>query len=295
MWYIESFFTMLANQEQCLLKHKPCNPRCGLFALIIAIFVVFVDVKAATAAATHAILFYNPETNINNYAFLKSEFDSYLARRSNFRFQAFSKRATFEQILTNKPQGIFFLSSWHYRQLSKKLPITPVLVGITKGKSTQHKLLMANSNSTLNTLHGATVACAGTDHYTKILLREMLGQHHADLVNSLNILTVPKDIDALMAVGFGVAKIALTTKHSLKQLVTINPKQYRLLKQLGKRHESMLLIVAINQQPSQADKQLLSIVEAMEHDSSGKKQLKLLGLDGWKKLNDAELMDLRNE
>ncbi|MGZ8245900.1 MAG: hypothetical protein ACXWT9_20065, partial [Methylomagnum sp.] len=88
----------------------------------------------AIAATDPTIFFYNPETSIDNFATLKTEFDTYLAGQGGYTFQPYSDRATFEQALSGKPEGVYLLSSWHYSQLNAKIPLEPVLVGTAKGE-----------------------------------------------------------------------------------------------------------------------------------------------------------------
>jgi hypothetical protein len=240
---------------------------------------------------TYTLYFYNPETNINNFAPLKIEFDKYLSGYGSFQFQPFSDRKSFEKYITGRNDGVFLMSSWHYCQLKKTLPIDveAKLVGVSEGKSTHEKILTAKNNIiNINLLKGKIVASSGNEEYTKNVLIQMLGEEKKGIVNSMRILTVPKDIDALMAVGYGMADSALTTEKSLAKLAAINPKQYRFLRPLAKSEEILLPIVAAPKQSDENIKWLLTIIEKMETLDAGKTKLKMLGVDGWKKVGKFE-------
>jgi ABC-type amino acid transport substrate-binding protein len=251
--------------------------------LLLAFFKAF-------ANSRYTIYFYNPEININNFASLKSEFDKYLSDYGPFQFQPFSDRETFEKLIVGKNDGIFLLSSWHYRDLKRKFPIESVLVGVSGGKSTHRKILLTREDITsIDLLKGNTVASSGSEDYTNNILMQMLGENAKDIVDSLKILTVPKDIDALMAVGFGMANFALTTENSFAKLMTINPKQYEMQRQLAVSEEKLLPIVAVPKQPDDNIGLLLAIIEKMGMIPEGRKNLRMIGLDGWKKLDVAEM------
>lgn len=244
----------------------------------------------ASASTGQTIFFYNPETNVDNFATLKTEFDTYLAGQGGYTFQPFNDRSNFEKMLMGKPDGIYLLSSWHYSQLNAKIPLEPVLVGTAKGEFLQRKVLTTRDAADAAGLQGGTIAGAGTEDYLRNLLRQMLPGQEA-LVNSFKLLTVPKDIDALMAVGFGMAKAALASESSMQKLALINAKQREQLKSLAASDKSFLLIAAVPKQSKAEEDALVKVVESMGLQPSGEKNLRMLGLDGWKRIDtlDASL------
>ena len=240
---------------------------------------------------TYTIYFYNPETNINNFASLKAEFDKYLSNYGSFQFQPFGDRETFEKFIVGRNDGVFLMSIWHFSQLKRKFPLDMEarLVGVLKGKATYEKILIAKNNiRNIDLLRGKVVASSGDEDYTKNILMQMQGEGKSSIVSSMKILTVPKDIDALMAVGYGMADSALTTKSSLAKLAAINPKQYRALRSLAKSEKILLPIVAAQKQSDENIKWLLTIIEKMETLDAGKTKLKMLGVYGWKKVEELE-------
>ncbi len=240
---------------------------------------------------TYTIYFYNPETNINNFASLKTEFDQYLSSYGSFYFQPFSDRKSFEKFVVGRSDGVFLMSSWHYRQLKREFSIAmeAKLVGVSKGKATHEKILIAKNNIiNIDLLKGKIIASSGNEDYTRNILMQMHGEGNRNIVDSMKILTVPKDIDALMAVGYGMADSALTTENSLAKLAAINPKQYGFLRSLSKSEEILLPIIAAPKQPEEMIRFLLAIIEKMESGLNGKKKLKMLGVDGWKKVEEFE-------
>ncbi len=275
------------KRERFFDKHRYIITSCLLIS-----FLMFMSLSKVHANSKYTVYFYNPETNINHYVLLKGGFDKYLSDYGPFKFQPFSDRKTFEKFLTKQRDGIFLLSSWHYRYLSGKVPIEPIFIGFLKDKTTQRKILSAKENiESIDSLKGKKIASAGSVEYTKNILMQMLGKEKKDIIDSLKILTVPKDIDALMAVGFGMASSALTAEVSFSRLLAINPKQYGMLKQLSSM-ETLLQIVAAPKHFDEHVGQLLSIIQDMDSSVEGKMNLKMISLDGWKKIGNAERLFL---
>lgn len=258
----------------------------GVGIWLLALFCVVLR-PAAAAAAT--VYFYSPETNINNFSLLKTEFDTYLSQRGRYQLQPFRKQADFEKFVTGRHDGVLLVSSWHYRSLKAGLALEPALVGAIRKQTTQTRALSVRKHiASLTSLKGQKIASAGSKDYTMTILRGMLGAEDEKLVKSFKVLVVPKDIDALMAVSFGMAKAALTTESSLAKLQKINKKQHGMLRQLATSAGTLLPIAAVPKKSGADLDGLLAVLEAMGSTSEGKKCLKVIGLDGLQKLGDPE-------
>jgi hypothetical protein len=257
---------------------------CSLL-LALTIFPQF----EATAAST--LFFYNPESNINDFRSLKKLFDVYLSRNGAYQFQPFDKKNTFEEFLKKHKNDVFLLSSWHYQNLREQgySNLKPILVGTINGDFTYTKILSTKKKiKNMKQLLGKRVASAGNKNYTKNMLNNMAAQQQLNL--SFNILTVPKDIDALMSVLFGMAQGALTARHSLKTLATINPRKHRLLHQITESQPIMLpVVVAYGSATKISSNKLLDAIENLPSSSAGKEILGMLGWNGWKKITQAEM------
>lgn len=255
------------------------------------IFTLVILTQTAPAGTLSTVFFYNPESSVDNFATLKSEFDEYLSNKGEFTFQPFSERNTFESVVNDKSQGIYLLSSWHYAQLNSKTPLEAKLVGISKGELQQRKILTSKDITSTSGLSGATIAGAGSDEYIKGQLQQMLGSEYATIIPKIKLLSVPKDIDALMAVGYGVANAAVSSETSFNKLAMINPKQHAQLKKLADGEKNFLLIAAVTKVQKSDETPLLKAIEGMQGQDIGERKLKMLGLDGWKRIDalDASL------
>ncbi len=241
------------------------------------------------AAAPYTIFFYNTETSINNFSSLKGELDSYLSTFGAYEFQPFSDRQNFETFLLKRPPGLLLISSWHYRQLQSNFALEPVLVGTVQGRTTQRRILCAEKSITsAASLMNQKLASAGSEEYTREMLAQILGAAQQDIVDSVEILKVPKDIDGLMAIGFGVVKFALTTESNFETLAVVSPKDYRVLHVLGASEEILLPIVAVFEPADDNARQLVDVVEKMGDKLAGKRRLSMINLESMKKIGDLE-------
>jgi ABC-type amino acid transport substrate-binding protein len=266
---------------------------------MLTALVVFCALMGQAMGESPTVFFFSPETNINKYNLLKTEFDTYLGIYG--KFQPFNDQETFENEIAGKINCLFLVSSWHYQKLRKenmellangqkaKIKMTPALVGVLKDQITQRKIFSTKkSTKNLASLKGKKIASAGSKKYTKQLLTEMLGQDNKAIVDSFRILTVPKDIDALLSLSFDMAEAAITTEATLAKLAKLNPKQHSSLKALAKSEGAFLPIIAIPEGATADTAKLLKIFELMGMETDGRKRLKMIGLDGWKILSDDE-------
>ena len=265
-----------------------------LKVIVISIILLYSSIQLLESNATEKIYgdtihFYNPEININKFAYLKTEIDSYLSNFDNFRFQPFSNMQVFENYILNKKKGVLFISSWHYNLLQKKVSLIPFLVGMINGKPTHKKILISKKGiDDLLRLKNVTIASSGNYEYTNSTLKTMLSKNNPALLKTQKILVVPKDIDALMAVGFGMANAALTSENSLQDLASINPNMHKSLNTICVSDNFLLPVIATFQGYTKNDEKLIEVIENMAFSEIGIKDLKMLGLEGWKKITNIE-------
>ncbi|MDM8567342.1 PhnD/SsuA/transferrin family substrate-binding protein [Candidatus Halobeggiatoa sp. HSG11] len=257
--------------------------------ILISIFSVFIIFSTPVNATENALFFYNPESNINDFRTLKKLFDAYLTNYDSYQFQPFDNKNTFEGFL--QEDNVFLLSSWHYLNLRKQeqTNLQPVLVGTINGNMTYTKVLSTKKNIiNINKLHKKRIASAGDKSYTNDMLQNMT--QHSKV--KFKVLTVPKDIDALMSIIFGMAQGALTSRHSLDTLLTLNPKKYQLLHQHAESEAITLPIVVAHKPVKPSIKKLLTAIENLSTSNNGKEILGMLGWNGWQKVNSVEQLKL---
>jgi len=102
------------------------------------------------------------------------------------------------------------------------------------------------------------------------------------------VLTVPKDIDALLAAGFGMAKLAFASQNVFDELKGVNPRLCSKMKVLAEGEETLRLILALPRAFTANRKKMVDIIKNMSMDSDGRKRIRMLGLDGWQELDSSD-------
>jgi hypothetical protein len=271
--------------------------RASIRAIVFYLFLVFIPVLLpclygieVLGAPKCTVYFYNPESNVDNFALLKTKLDMYLKNLGPYQFQPFCDRNTFEAHARGKHDCILILSSWYYKELKDFFPMKPVLVGTVDGESVQKKILASKADiKNLSQLKNASIASAGSEEYTRKYLKLMMGENDARLVDTFRILSVPKDIDALISMGFGLVQAALTTEYSITKLSIINQGLYKKLTILVRNEKSLHPIVAIPAGHDAEALKLLEIIENMEKTTEGKSCMQLFGVEGWRILDKKDL------
>lgn len=233
------------------------------------IFVSILFFATLLCAESVKVYLYTPEININNFKSLKMSFDTYLSARGDYEVQPFSDKDTFEKYLKKK-SSVVILSSWHYREIAKKYHLEAMLVAQKKGSITDRKILVGQKNMALK----GVLTSAYDKEYTHALLSTLT----KDNSKALSVLKVPKEIDALMSVGFGMSRFALVSKESFAHLQLINPVLSKDLKIYFESEPEYRMFLASNETDKE-DTKLISIFKNMELTDEGKNILKMIGID----------------
>lgn len=234
------------------------------------------------------LYFYSPEINITRNEVLKNTFDQYLEGLGPLRFQPVDSRDTFESLVEQNENAIFIMSSWHFDQLERQMAsLVPRLRGLKNGSETYRKILFGEKGRV--DLGGITVATSGTEDYSRSVLKEMFPNQPQEIFSKLRLLIVPKDIDALMAVGFGLADAAMATERSLTKLSTLYKNQYQQLHILRESKPLKRLVVAHGQKASPHFDQAIKILLQMRQSENGRRGLHMLGLDDWQQVEEKPL------
>ena len=258
------------------------------FALIF--FAVFSLFPAAGFAETGKVkvYFFSSETNINNFKSLKMEFDAWLSRFGPYEFQPFSEKDLFEKQINGDDGCLLFLSSWHYNNIFREFSLTPFLVGVRKGMHWQKRILVTTDPEG-DGIKGP-VASASSEPNTRSILKRMFPGEAS--VDKVRILTVPKNIDALMSVGFQMSKSALVTEKALDDLKMLDTALAERLKIIAEGKETLLLILA---GPKNVAEKVVERIKAMPDDPDGANIMKMLDLDSWKPVDSTDRKRLEEE
>jgi len=231
-------------------------------------------------AQSSKVCFYTLGNNIDDFKSLKIYFDKYLQKFGDYKFQAFSDKASFENYLKNNNDNtISIVSSSHYKDLFLQYKLKAKLIAKKNNRIKEIKVLIGKKGKTIQGI----VSSAHTKKYTKKLLTSLKEN------KELSTLIVPKDIDALMSVGFGMSDFALVSKDSFTYLQEINgflTKDLKIYKELDSRYRMLIA-------SKMKDKEIKNIFQNMSKDTNGKNILNIFGVDGFTFLHLQDLNNLR--
>ena len=229
-------------------------------------------------AESKKIYFYATDLNIHNFKFLKIKFDNYLQKYGSYEFQPFDDKETFENYLSVKNSTIM-LSSWHFKQIKEQYNLKAKLIANKQNSITNKIILVGQKDSTLS----GTVASAYDKKFATQKLNNLVKN------KDISLLLVPKEIDALMSVGFGMSDFALVSDDSLELLKQINPSLGENLVVYKKTKDIYRMILSYN---GKEDEKLTSIFLNINNDAEGKEILNKIAIDSMVVLSQKDLKKL---
>lgn len=256
----------------------------GMIAVALSVLVSGNATMADDIPVT--VYFFNPEINVDRNTVLKQKFDQLLLKGGHYRFQPVRDRAVFENLVNREVDrhAVYMLSDWHFRLLSESAPLTAYLIGEKNGSTSYRKLLVRRKQpASISSFKLTTVASAGSLAYSERLLKEILTQRPELSAATARLLEVPKDLDALLALGFGMADAAICTEDSLQQLAALYQNQYEQLAIWGESQTQQRMIVAARTHASVQQQAVLDYLMEFNHSAEGQIRLKMLGLDRWQR------------
>lgn len=228
------------------------------------------------------IYYYTSGKNIEDFKSLKIKFDKYLSQYGEYEFQPFSNKEVFEDFL-EEGNALVMLSSLHYVQIAKSKELNAICVAQNKKNIRDTNIVVGHKNATL----GGTITTAFSRKYTKKLLRQTIGS------SNLNILKVPKEIDALMSVGYGMSQFAAVSKRSLLLLQKTNKVLMKNMHIYSESDPTYKMLVAMNKNDNKKNT-YIRIFSMMQKSKKGREVLKLLNIDNIVRLNAQNLRELRS-
>ena len=279
------------SQQNIRCQRLISNSRNNRFTMFrYFIFLLLFLPMLSNAEDVRNLYFYSNESTVSSYKSLKAEFDGYLKQKGDYQFQPFDNQETFEDFVKDKQDGVFVVSHWHYEHLSSEQRLVPLLVGISAGKTAVRRILVGSHDADDTDLQGV-VATAFTPEAGRAMLTQILGEQ----AQALELLQVPKDIDALMSVGFGMADYALSTEEGLAHVAKLNPSFQAQMGITAQGEKTLLLIAAAPAKVSSKAQALTKVMQNMGEAPNGKQGMRMLGLDGWQKPSKTDMQLLRGK
>jgi|GEM_PF-1457524 len=262
--------------------------RVTALALVLVALTAFRGSAAsqpAVAGSERLIVFYDPDANHKAILRITSLFNVYLSNIApQWRFQPVHSRRAFEDLIRGERAALAIVSSTYLGEKGISR-IKPLLVPSNQGDVRFRKLLVDTGGGSGRNLSGKRVAAAATAADSTRAAKAITEVLRAEKLNVASMIPIPvsKDIDALLAVSFGQADLALVTPMSIEVLKRINPAAARSLRVVFRTEPTLWPpLCVIGDRVGQADlDQLVNAFRAMHNDSVGKQAMRTLGFEKW--------------
>lgn len=262
-----------------------CAFSCPNIALLAETTASPVIDNAHQVSSRTKVYFYNPEINTARNLVLKNAWDNYLFQVGLYELQPVDNGESFTKLLHQEEDSAFIMAEWLYASLISSLEIDEqslelAFVGVKNGSDTYRKILVANKRA-LN-FENVTIASSGSKERARKVLSSIYPEYSLQQLEKMKVLSVPKDIDALMAVGYGLAEMALTTEVGLSKVALLNEHLYNDLLVLRKSEPFKRSVLVFKSNNLELKAALVSVLSNMSQDPKGQQAMSLLGLDEWK-------------
>jgi hypothetical protein len=247
--------------------------------MLSALPTLLVLVLPSTQATTN-ILYYDPDTNQERIAVVSALFNKYLERAApGVVFEPMASEQALQRRIDDPAAKFAIVKSTYLRRNKDKL--VPLLVPEGGGSIYYHKVLVDSGDGPPTRLSNKTIAAAMSGDEAKGFLAYLKSQ--ALEVDGAFVVSVTKDVDALLAMTFGQADAALVTENSIAVLKQSNPNAVSKLRVL--LHTGDILrapLCEIAQRASAGERAaMVKTLASLQDDTAGKRLLDLLGADRW--------------
>jgi len=275
----------LYSRVASVLQHERQaeRPRASMIVRISTIRVSLACLVAIAAAgsvgdARADLLLYTPEWSPGNLGVLSAAVERYLSESDlDMEFQAFARYEDFLRELRQRDPD--FLSAPAWVEDEERLALTALARPLRDGRPSYRKVLLVGpsivSTADLASASIALTAHGGDDTVLESVLRSVDVER-----DGVTVLPVPKDIDALLALGFGQVDAALVSTGQLAHLARVSPRTADRLKPLAVSGDIPFpLVYASTFASDQVTAGLVRGLADIEDSASGEAVLELLGYD----------------
>jgi hypothetical protein len=234
--------------------------------------------------------YFNPDSPQSNLGRLKQEFQAYFSDNNfPFTFQPFTHFVDFHRLSSENRPAFILVPDWYYRRYGKNLGLRPLLVPVRNGSTSYKKILLVSRGSVAaindDDIISFAMTTMGPDGATPVIKELVAGELVS--VQQLNIINVPKDLDAILALVLGQVKMALVAQDNLQVISDANPRITQTIKQLDRSIKvSMPVLCYLEGRAEPGDvKKMIETFHKMTSDKPRNKIMEMLQIDDWQKIN----------
>ena len=266
-----------------------------LDTLFVFVAALAISVGAGTLAppcayaADGEFFFYSPQVGTGNLSQLKQAADRFLRDSgTSLSFQPFARFEDLQREFGAHRPAFLVVPDWVAMDHCLGEALRPLARPVRDGRVFDRRALVAAKEaSSAADIDGgsiaATVPVAGRGSGSETLAR--FRREHPDV----RVIPVPKDIDALLAVGFGQVDGAFVSMTQFDLLAGVNPALTGSLHEIGYSIATPFPAVYATQYANaEGIAALRKALESGGDTESGQKIVRLLGYDGWKPVSEDE-------
>jgi hypothetical protein len=251
------------------------------------VLLLTIVLPSRASAEPAELFFFSPDWTTGNLNVLAEAVDRYIAENElSLKFQAFARYEDFKSQVEVRRPAFVIVPAWVESDGSLGVSLSKIARPVRDGKTSYRKALMARVSVTSTTeLNGASIAAAviGTGPEDP---KSLLG-HFGLAASNADIIPVPKDIDALLALSFGQVDAALVTPAQLEMLQQVNPNSTKNLHVLD--FSPAVPFPSVESTPYASSDDIADLqrsLPALEQSGSGRALLKVLGFDRFEKVTN---------
>lgn len=262
------------------------------FVFVVAAVLAVAGLGAAPSCARAAdseFFFYSPQVGTGNLSQLKQVADRFLrSSQTSLSFQPFARFEDLEREFDRHQPAFLIAPEWVAIDHCLGKALRPLARPVRNGKLYDRRALVASRAATGPAdIEGgaiaATVPATGLGSSSASLAH--FRRQHPDV----RVIPVPKDIDALLAVGFGQVDAAFVSMTQLEMLARVNPALTGKLHELGYSTASPFpALYATEFADDKAVAGMRTALRSIGENEAGARLVRLLGYDGWRDVAEAE-------
>lgn len=260
--------------------------RCLTFAVATCVILG----AAPPPDAPGKLVFFDPGANQYDLQGFSGAFSRFLEQvEPMLLFQVVRDAGVLGDMLHDEHVHFAMVPAEFLHSQGKGYNLVPLLVPTMGGDAYYRKLLVDNDGPEGRNLQGKGIAASGMAG--KSDAARIADELEALGVVGARIVTVPKDIDALLALSFGQVDAALVAPVSIDVLRQVNPQITQRLRTLAETNKILRSpLCAVAGRPSAAQTAaLLKAVNSMADLPEGRELMGRLAIDGWIKAEGGSL------
>ena len=235
--------------------------------------------------------YFNPDSPQSNLGQLKNEFETYFSN-NNFScsFQPFTHFVDFHRLSRERRPSFILVPEWYLHKYGKELGLHPLLIQVRNGLTFYEKILLTSKTSVSEIKDYDTVPFAmtsmGPNGQTTSVKELVAGELIS--VQQLNIINVPKDLDAILALVLGQVKMALVAQDNLQIISSVNPRITQTIQRLDKSIRVSMPVLCYLEGRVKSDdiEKLVQTFRQMTAEKPRNRIMEMLQIDDWQNFTE---------